>query len=83
MLSGTIKEEFKDPCWATASTLGILTFSSTDVDTTTKQPWPLGPEDSSDLEWLPLGAGKMKLWQLLNPLRPQARSSPWHTYSRA
>ncbi|KAJ6787387.1 hypothetical protein PWT90_08601 [Aphanocladium album] len=76
MLSGVIREEFKDACWATASTLGILTFSSTDVDMTKKQPWPLGPEDPSDLEWLRLGAGKMKLWQLLNPLRPQSAFRP-------
>lgn len=77
MLSGTIKEEFKDVCWATAATLGILTFASTDVDaTTSKQPWPLGPEDSSDLEWLRLGAGKMRLWQLLSPLRPQSVFKP-------
>ncbi|OAQ96931.1 hypothetical protein LLEC1_04238 [Akanthomyces lecanii] len=73
MLSCTIKEEFKDPCWATAATLGILTFASTDVDAAgKKQPWPLGAADSSDLEWLRLGAGKMRLWQLLNPLRPQS-----------
>lgn len=77
MLSGTIKEELKDVCWATAATLGILTFASTDVGATTgKQPWPLGPEDSSDLEWLRLGAGKMRLWQLLNPLRPQSAFKP-------
>ncbi|TQW00400.1 hypothetical protein V2A60_001488 [Cordyceps javanica] len=76
MLGGTIKEEHKDPCWATASTLGILTFSSIDLDMITRHPWPLGPEDSSDLEWLRLGAGKMKLWQLLNPLRPQSAFKP-------
>lgn len=76
ILSGPIKEEFKDICWAAASKLGILTFSSTDVDMTQKQPWPLGPEDPADLEWLRLGAGKMKLWQLLNPLRPQSAFKP-------
>lgn len=78
MLRGTIEEECKDACWATASTLGILTFASTDGGASRKQqqPWPLGPADSSDLEWLRLGAGKMKLWQLLNPLRPQSAFKP-------
>ncbi|OAA71338.1 von Willebrand factor, type A [Cordyceps fumosorosea ARSEF 2679] len=82
MLRGTIKEEFKDACWATASTLGILSFASTNVDLAARDPWPLGPADSSDLEWLRLGAGKMKLWQLLDPLRPQSACQPMHRVLR-
>lgn len=76
MLSGPIKEEYKDACWATASKLGILTFASAEADPTERQPWPLGPEDPTDLEWLRLGAGKMKLWKLLNPLRPESSLKP-------
>lgn len=76
LLKGTIGESIKDPCWATAGTLGILTFSSTDVDLVQRQPWPLGPEDPADLEWLRIGAGKMKLFQLLNPIRPRSAFEP-------
>lgn len=76
MLTGVIREETKDPCWATASTLGILTFSSTDAGISGKRAWPLGPEDASDLQWIRLGTGKMKLWQMLNPLRPQSAFKP-------
>jgi hypothetical protein len=64
-----IQEEHKDPLWATAALLGILTFSSTNRHSP-EEVWPLGPDDSSDLEWLPLGASKMALWRLVNPLRP-------------
>ncbi|KAF4955696.1 hypothetical protein FGADI_4389 [Fusarium gaditjirri] len=67
-LGQPIKEEHKDPIWATASMLGILAFSSLNT-CVLEETWPLGPPDSSDLEWLRLGAGKMNLWQLLNPLR--------------
>jgi len=64
-----IKEEHKDPLWATAGTLGILTFSS--INTCgIEGVWPLKTPDSSDLEWLRLSTGKMTLWQLVNPLRP-------------
>ncbi|KAK9371084.1 hypothetical protein V1509DRAFT_615727 [Lipomyces kononenkoae] len=66
-----IKEEHKDPIWATAGTLSILTFSS--INTCfPEEAWPLGAPDSSDLEWLRLGSGKMTLWHLVNPLRPES-----------
>ncbi|KAF2097028.1 hypothetical protein NA57DRAFT_77280 [Rhizodiscina lignyota] len=68
-LSHPIEEKYKDPLWATAGSLGILTFSSINVRSP-EEAWPLGPADSSDLEWLRLGVGKMKLWHLVNPLRP-------------
>jgi hypothetical protein len=68
-LSQPIKEEHKDALWATAGTLAILTFSSINSHSP-ETAWPLGPPDSSDLEWLRLGAGKMALWHLVNPLRP-------------
>ena len=66
-----IKEEHKDPLWAAAGTLGILTFSSVNI-CVPEEAWPLGPSDSSDLEWLRLGTGKMTLWHLVNPLRPES-----------
>jgi hypothetical protein len=70
-LSQPIKEEHKDPLWATAGTLAILTFSSINT-CSPEETWPLGALDSSDLEWLRLGAGKMALWHLVNPLRPES-----------
>jgi hypothetical protein len=68
---GPIKEEHKDPVWAAAGSLGILTFSSINTSSP-EEAWPLGPPDSSDLEWLRLGTGKMALWHLVNPLRPES-----------
>ncbi|KAK9243086.1 hypothetical protein V1506DRAFT_508829 [Lipomyces tetrasporus] len=70
-LSQPIKEEHKDPLWATAGTLAILTFSSINV-CFPEEAWPLGAPDSSDLEWLRLGTGKMALWHLVDPLRPES-----------
>ena len=68
-LSQPIKEEHKDPLWGTAGMLGILTFSSVNTGCP-EEAWPLGTPDSSDLEWL--GAGKMALWHVVNPLRPES-----------
>ncbi|OKL56987.1 hypothetical protein UA08_07955 [Talaromyces atroroseus] len=68
-LSQHIKEEDKDPLWATAGSIGILTFSSINA-CLPDHAWPLGAPDPSDLDWLRLGAGKMSLWYLLDPLRP-------------
>ncbi|KUJ17885.1 uncharacterized protein LY89DRAFT_643704 [Mollisia scopiformis] len=70
-LSQPIKEENKDPIWATAGILGILTFSSINA-CLSEEVWPLGASDSSDLEWLRLGTGKMALWHVVNPLRPES-----------
>jgi hypothetical protein len=70
-LSQSIKEEHKDPLWAAAGSLAILTFSSVNA-CSTEEAWPMGAPDSSDLEWLRLGAGKMTLWHLVNPLRPES-----------
>ncbi|KAL3451715.1 hypothetical protein BJX65DRAFT_321452 [Aspergillus insuetus] len=66
-----IEEKDKDPLWATAGALAILSFSSITSRSPAKT-WPLGPPDSSDLEWLRLGAGKMGLWRFVNPVRPES-----------
>ncbi|KAF4343787.1 C6 finger domain protein [Fusarium beomiforme] len=70
-LDQPIKEEHKDPIWATAGTLGILAFASINTCCLEKR-WPLVPSDTADLQWLQLGAGKMRLWQLVNPLREKS-----------
>ncbi|EXJ77630.1 hypothetical protein A1O3_09858 [Capronia epimyces CBS 606.96] len=70
-LNQPIKEEDKDPLWAAAGTLGVLAFSSINA-VSPEEAWPLGPPDPSDLEWLRLGAGKLALRHLVNPLRPES-----------
>lgn len=67
-LGGPVKEEHKDPLWATAGSLAILTFSSISPSSTTGA-WPLAAPAATDLDWLRLGTGKMALWKLVNPLR--------------
>jgi hypothetical protein len=66
-----IQEEHKDPLWATAGALSILTFSSINA-CSAEEAWPLGASDSSDLELIRLGVGKMALWNLVNPTRPES-----------
>lgn len=65
------EEEHKDPLWATAGNIAILTFSSINV-CSPEEAWPLGPPDTSDLEWVRIGTGKMALWNLVNPTRPES-----------
>ncbi|KAI3334144.1 hypothetical protein F4824DRAFT_468860 [Ustulina deusta] len=60
-----IETKDKDPIWGTAAALAILSFSSPDE-------WPLKPPDPSDLEWLRMAKGKMSLWRIINPLRPDS-----------
>lgn len=66
-----IKEEHKDPLWATAGALSILTFSSINA-CSAEEAWPLGASDSSDLDWIRLGVGKITLWDLVNPMRSES-----------
>ena len=66
-----IKTKDKDPIWGTAAALAMLTFSCPDA-CTPEESWPLKPSDPSDLEWLRIGEGKMSLWPITNPLRPDS-----------
>ncbi|KAI9928238.1 hypothetical protein MW887_002271 [Aspergillus wentii] len=66
-----IEAKDKDPIWGTAAALVILTFSSPDARTP-EQAWPLKSSDSSDLDWLRMSEGKMSLWHMVNPLRPDS-----------
>ncbi|KAK8113453.1 hypothetical protein PG984_013979 [Apiospora sp. TS-2023a] len=70
-LRNPIKTKDKDPIWGTAAALAMLSFASLDASTPEKS-WPLKPPDSSDLEWLRMGQGKMSLWDVANPLRPDS-----------
>jgi hypothetical protein len=61
----------KDAIWGTAAALAVLTFSSPDAYRP-EESWPLKPSHSSDLEWLRMSKGKMSLWHIMNPLRPDS-----------
>ncbi|KAJ5713131.1 uncharacterized protein N7483_010312 [Penicillium malachiteum] len=66
-----VKPEDKDPIWGTAAALVILTLSSPDT-CTPEEAWPLKSSESSDLDWLRMSKGKMSLWDIVNPLRPDS-----------
>jgi hypothetical protein len=67
-----IEAKDKDPIWGTAAALTILTFSSPDARTP-EQAWPLKPSsDSSDWDWLRMNKGKMSMWHIFDPLRPDS-----------
>ncbi|KAL0932384.1 C6 finger domain protein [Colletotrichum truncatum] len=66
-----IKVKDKDPIWGTAAALALLTFSSPNAGTP-EQAWPLKPSSTSDLVWLRMINGKMALWHIMDPLRPDS-----------
>lgn len=66
-----IKADDKDPVWGTVAALAILTFSSPDA-CTPEESWPLNPSDHSNFDWLRMSKGKMSLWHMVNPLRPDS-----------
>lgn len=66
-----IETKDKDPIWGTAAALAILSFSSPDA-CTAEESWPLKRSEPSDLEWLRMIKGKMSLWRIINPLRPDS-----------
>lgn len=61
----------KDPIWGTAAALALMAFSCPDA-CTPEESWPLKASDPSDLDWLRMGEGKMSLWRMTNPLRPDS-----------
>jgi hypothetical protein len=66
-----IETKDKDAIWGTAAALALLTFSFPDAHTP-EESWPLQPSGSADLEWLRMSKGKMSLWNITNPLRPDS-----------
>jgi hypothetical protein len=66
-----INAKDKDPIWGTAAALAMLAFSFADARSP-EESWPLKPFDPSDLEWLRMDKGKMSLWHIANPLRPDS-----------
>ncbi|KAM5374749.1 hypothetical protein ACJZ2D_006393 [Fusarium nematophilum] len=70
-LRGPIEAKDKDPIWGTAAALAVLAFSSPDASTP-EDSWPLKSSGTSDLDWLRMNEGKMSLWHIVNPLRPDS-----------
>ena len=70
-LSRPIKPEDRDPLWASAALLSIVAFCSIDASTP-EESWPLKPSDPHDLEWFKMSEGKMAVWKLTDPLRPDS-----------
>lgn len=70
-LNEPIEQKDKDPIWGTAASLAILTFSSPE-SSNPEQVWPMKSSGSFDLEWLRMSKGKMSLWHMVNPLRPDS-----------
>ncbi|KAF2703641.1 hypothetical protein K504DRAFT_473885 [Pleomassaria siparia CBS 279.74] len=66
-----IEAEDRDPIWGTAAALSILAFSSPDASTP-EESWPLKSPDHADLDWLRVSHGKMALWHIVDPLRPDS-----------
>ncbi|KAK1998060.1 hypothetical protein LX36DRAFT_576988 [Colletotrichum falcatum] len=66
-----ITTEDKDSIWGTAAALAILTFSSPE-SCTPEQAWPLRSSESFGSDWLRMSNGKMSLWHIINPLRPDS-----------
>ncbi|KAI0104678.1 hypothetical protein GGR51DRAFT_224842 [Nemania sp. FL0031] len=62
----------KDSIWGTAAALAVLSFASPDTRDTAENSWPINPWKPIDLEWLRLSKGKMSLWSMVNPLRPDS-----------
>lgn len=70
-LRGPVETKDKDPIWGTAAALAILTFSSPEA-CTPEESWPFKSSDPSDLDWIRMSNGKMSLWHMVNPLRPDS-----------
>ena len=66
-----IETKVKDAIWGTAAALALLTFSTPD-SYKPEEVWPLKPSDPSDFEWLRISKGKMSLWRIASPLRPDS-----------
>ncbi|KAJ8132132.1 hypothetical protein O1611_g1493 [Lasiodiplodia mahajangana] len=67
-----IKIDERDSIWGTAAALAVLSFASPDAGDGAGDSWPLNPSKPTDLEWLRLSKGKMSLWPIVNPLRPDS-----------
>ncbi|KAI6758391.1 hypothetical protein HG530_010631 [Fusarium avenaceum] len=66
-----VKTKDKDPIWGTAAALAVLTFSCPDAHRP-EDSWPLKASGEDDLDWVYMINGKMSLWDMVDPLRPDS-----------
>lgn len=66
-----IEAKDKDPIWGTTAALALLAFSSP-YASTPEESWPLKSSGHSDFDWLHMSKGKLALWHILDPLRPDS-----------
>ncbi|KAE8140521.1 hypothetical protein BDV38DRAFT_269085 [Aspergillus pseudotamarii] len=70
-LSQPLQAEDRDPLWMTSTLLGVMSTSSI-PSLIPQEVWPLKPSNTSDLEWLRMAEGKMAVWRIADPLRPNS-----------
>lgn len=70
-LSKPVQPSDRDALWAAAALLGIIAISSIEASNP-EEAWPLKSSEPSDLEWLRMSEGKMAIWEITNPLRPDS-----------
>jgi len=61
----------RDALWATAILLATGAFSWIEASKP-EEAWPLKRPEPSDLEWLRMSDGKMAIWDITDPLRPDS-----------
>ena len=70
-LNQPIQSYDRDPLWAAAAMLGVISFSSVDA-MVPRNAWPLDAAKPTHLDWLNISKGKMAVWDIVNPLRPDS-----------
>jgi hypothetical protein len=65
----------RDALWATAALLGVIAFGTIDVSRP-EDAWPLKNDEGDDLQWLKMGEGKIAVWNMTDPLRPDSVFAP-------
>jgi hypothetical protein len=65
-LSSQVLPSERDPLWAAAMGLGIVSFFYVEGDKPTDV-WPLSPASSMDLNWLKMIDGKKEVWRVAGP----------------
>jgi hypothetical protein len=61
----------RDPLWATAALVGIMSSSNIEA-ATPEEAWPLKKSEPYDLDWLRMSEGKAAIWEITDPLRPDS-----------
>ncbi|KAH8901706.1 hypothetical protein GQ53DRAFT_630977 [Thozetella sp. PMI_491] len=70
-----IQPRDRDPIWGTAAFLGVLSFALHNASRP-EDAWPIKQSESSDLHWIRIGKGKMAVWNLTQPTRPDSIFRP-------